>query len=120
MKCHYTYDKEVGKVLIPGCWAAALSGDIEDCTCFPNRTTLADSSLPSEAIYVSSDLAKLLPKKDDNSVEIFYKNKSIPVHEHPLLDKNSIIAVGSIARQLIKTLKEKLQNEQTIQRQSNL
>lgn len=32
-KCHYIYDNEVGKVLIPECWAVVLSGDIRDCTC---------------------------------------------------------------------------------------
>ncbi len=33
MKCYYTYDVEVGKVLIPGCLAVAHSGDRTDCTC---------------------------------------------------------------------------------------
>lgn len=33
MKCHYTHDKEVGKVLIPGCMAVANSNDINDCCC---------------------------------------------------------------------------------------
>lgn len=33
MKCHYIVDKIAGRVLIPGCMAAAVSGDIEQCTC---------------------------------------------------------------------------------------
>ena len=33
MKCHYVYDKEVGRVLIPGCWSVVMSNDIKDCTC---------------------------------------------------------------------------------------
>lgn len=33
MKCHYIYDKTVGKVLIPGCWSVVMSDDIKDCTC---------------------------------------------------------------------------------------
>lgn len=41
MKCHYTYDPEVGKVLIPGCWAVVHSGDMEDCTCRTEPTTQA-------------------------------------------------------------------------------
>ena len=38
MRCHYVYDKEAGKVLIPGCWGTALSNDIGDCSC-PAYTT---------------------------------------------------------------------------------
>ena len=33
MKCHYVFDKDVGKVLIPGCWSVVMSNDIKDCTC---------------------------------------------------------------------------------------
>lgn len=33
MKCHYEKIKGVGKVLIPGCIAVAVSNDIERCTC---------------------------------------------------------------------------------------
>ena len=29
MKCHYVYDKEVGRVLIPGCWSVVMSNDIK-------------------------------------------------------------------------------------------
>ncbi len=40
MKCHYKNINGVGKVLIPGCMAVAVSQDIEDCTCKP--TTIMD------------------------------------------------------------------------------
>jgi hypothetical protein len=33
MKCHYINAPGVGMVLIPGCWGAALSGDLAHCTC---------------------------------------------------------------------------------------
>ena len=33
MKCHYEKIKGVGKVLIPGCMAVAVSNDMERCTC---------------------------------------------------------------------------------------
>jgi hypothetical protein len=33
MKCHYTYDKEFGRVLIPGCWDVIITNDMELCTC---------------------------------------------------------------------------------------
>jgi hypothetical protein len=35
-KCYYTYDKQAGKVLIPHCWAAAISNDMAKCTCKRN------------------------------------------------------------------------------------
>jgi hypothetical protein len=37
MKCHYTYDKEAGKVLIPGCMAVAVHGSMSYCTCRPEK-----------------------------------------------------------------------------------
>ena len=39
MRCHYENIRGVGKVLIPGCMAVAVSGDIDRCTC--HRTTVA-------------------------------------------------------------------------------
>ena len=31
-RCHYIFDKEVGRILIPGCMGAAVYGK-EGCTC---------------------------------------------------------------------------------------
>ena len=33
MRCYFTFDKELGRVLIPGCWSVVHSYDITDCTC---------------------------------------------------------------------------------------
>ena len=41
MKCHYENIKGVGKVLIPGCMAVAVSGDIQDCICHRKTQTFA-------------------------------------------------------------------------------
>ena len=41
MRCHYEHIKGVGKVLIPGCDAVAISGDIRDCTCHCEPQTFA-------------------------------------------------------------------------------
>lgn len=41
MRCHYEHIKGVGKVLIPGCTAVAISGDIRDCTCHCEPQTFA-------------------------------------------------------------------------------
>lgn len=32
-KCHYITVRDVGRVLIPGCMAVAVSGDMSRCTC---------------------------------------------------------------------------------------
>ena len=32
-KCHYITARGVGRVLIPGCMAVAVSGDLSQCTC---------------------------------------------------------------------------------------
>ncbi len=32
-QCHYIRVRGVGRVLIPGCMAVAVSGDIDRCTC---------------------------------------------------------------------------------------
>ena len=34
-KCHYIWDKEVGKVLIPGCWSVVHTNDMSQCCCRP-------------------------------------------------------------------------------------
>ena len=38
MKCHYIYTEHGEKVLIPGCMAVAVSGDMQDCTCRSEKT----------------------------------------------------------------------------------
>jgi len=32
-KCHYIYDKEAGRVLIPGCYSMLHTEDMINCTC---------------------------------------------------------------------------------------
>lgn len=39
MKCHYTYDKVAGKVLIPGCAGVVLNDDMKYCTCRDSTET---------------------------------------------------------------------------------
>lgn len=41
VSCYYTNDKKAGRVLIPGCWAAAIHGK-EFCTCKPGQPTRVD------------------------------------------------------------------------------
>lgn len=59
MKCHYVYDKEVGKVLIPGCWSVIHSDDMRDCTCRGDSESFAqfekkeyNKKLNEQAAYI--------------------------------------------------------------------
>lgn len=38
MKCHYIYDKKLGKILIPGCISVSISNDMSRCTCINEIT----------------------------------------------------------------------------------
>lgn len=44
MRCHYENVEGVGKVLIPGCMAVAVTNDIDMCTCAP--TTIRQFEAP--------------------------------------------------------------------------
>lgn len=48
-KCHYIYDNEIGKVLIPECWSVVLSGDIRDCTCSSGNNDLTFAQFERES-----------------------------------------------------------------------
>lgn len=80
MKCHYIYTEEGEKVLIPGCMAVAVSGDIEDCTC-RSKKTFAEfereeynkaikalreeiKDLESENVYLNRIIKKLTKSND--------------------------------------------------------
>lgn len=64
MKCHYENIKGVGKVLIPGCMAVAVSGDIEDCTCHP--TTIRQFETPKYKEYVEELKKRIRELEDEN------------------------------------------------------
>lgn len=37
MRCYFTNDSIAGRVLIPGCWGAAVYQDLSYCTCPPRN-----------------------------------------------------------------------------------
>lgn len=72
MRCHYIYDKEAGKVLIPGCWSVALSGRMKDCNC---RTQLSPKQFEKKEY---NDMIKEKNIEIKNlEKEIFYLNRII-------------------------------------------
>lgn len=42
MRCHYIYDKEIGKVHIPGCWGSVIHGP-DHCSCYPKKEPSEES-----------------------------------------------------------------------------
>lgn len=43
-KCHYVYDKDAGRVLIPMCWEVVNSNDMSLCSCRKVKSTVYDFS----------------------------------------------------------------------------
>ena len=62
-KCHYIYDKQAGKVLIPCCWAVVLSNDIRDCTCRNEDLTFTQFERERYNKELERSLLKLLRTK---------------------------------------------------------
>lgn len=64
MKCHYENIEGVGKVLIPGCMAVAVSGDIERCTCQP--TTIRQFETPKYKEHVEELKKRIRELEEEN------------------------------------------------------
>ncbi len=69
MKGHYENIENVGKVLIPGCMAVAVSGDIERCTCHP--TTIRQFETPKYKEHVEELTKRIRGLEEEND---FYAN----------------------------------------------
>ena len=69
MKCHYENVVGVGKVLIPGCMAVAVSGDIDRCTCHP--TTIRQFETPKYKEHVEELRKRIRELEKEND---FYAN----------------------------------------------
>lgn len=41
-KCHYVYDEQAGKVLIPGCYSMLHTDDMSRCTCRDRTDTFKE------------------------------------------------------------------------------
>ena len=66
MRCHYEHIKGVEKVLIPGCDAVAISGDIRDCICHREPQTFAEFERQSYNQEVKRLKAKIKELEDEN------------------------------------------------------
>lgn len=83
MKCHYINVKGVGKVLIPGCMAVAVSGDIEDCICHPTTFASFEKEKYQQEVERMKKIIKDLEEENDfyakvladNEIENHYEKK---------------------------------------------
>lgn len=68
MRCHYIYDKDAGRVWIPGCWGGLYGPD--GCTC--------SSTLPEfEKKLYNEKLAELNKENKELQKEVFRLNRII-------------------------------------------
>lgn len=75
MKCHYENVKGVGKVLIPGCMAVAVSGDIDRCTCHPTTIRQFETPKYKEHIKELEKRIRELEEENDFYAKVLSENQ---------------------------------------------
>lgn len=75
MKCHYENIEGVGKVLIPGCMAVAVSGDIERCTCHPTTIRQFETTKYKEHVEELKKRIRELEEENDYYASVLAENE---------------------------------------------
>ena len=75
MKCHYENIKGVGKVLIPGCMAVAVTGDIDRCTCHPTRFSSFEKESYQKEVQRLKTIIKDLEEENDFYAKVLEENE---------------------------------------------
>lgn len=75
MECHYENIEGVGKVLIPGCMAVAVSGDIDRCTCQPTRFASFEKELYQKEVQCLKTIIKGLEEENDFYAKVLSENE---------------------------------------------
>ena len=75
MKCHYENIEGVGKVLIPGCMAVAVSQDIEDCTCHPTTIRQFETQRYKEHVEELKKRIRELEEENDFYAKVLEENE---------------------------------------------
>ena len=75
MKCHYENVMGVGKVLIPGCMAVAVTGDIDRCTCHPTRFASFEKEKYKEEVERLKKIIKDLEEENDFYAKVLAENE---------------------------------------------
>ena len=74
MRCHYIKVKEVGRVLIPGCMAVAVTGDIERCTCHPTTYKSFEREDYNREVKRLKGIIQELEKENERLLRILERN----------------------------------------------
>jgi hypothetical protein len=75
MRCHYENIKGVGKVLIPGCMAVAVSGDIDRCTCMPTTIRQFETPKYKKEVERLKGIIRRLEEENDYYADILERNQ---------------------------------------------
>lgn len=75
MKCHYENVEGVGKVLIPGCMAVAVSGDIDRCTCHPTTIRQFETPKYKEHLEELKNRIRELEEENDFYAKVLSENQ---------------------------------------------
>lgn len=75
MKCHYQNVEGVGKVLIPGCMAVAVTGDIERCTCHPTSYASFEKEKYQKEVERLKKIIKDLEEENDFYAKVLEENE---------------------------------------------
>ena len=75
MRCHIEKIEGFEKVLIPGCMAVAVPGDIERCTCHPTTIRQFETPKYKEHVKELEKTIRSLEKENEYCRELLIKNK---------------------------------------------
>jgi hypothetical protein len=75
VKCHYENVKGVGKVLIPGCMAVAVTGDIDRCTCHPTTFASFEKEKYQQEVKRLKKIIKDLEEENDFYAKVLAENE---------------------------------------------
>lgn len=74
MRCHYIKVEGVGKVLIPGCMAVAVTGDIDRCTCHPTTFSSFEKEKYTKEVERLKRIIQDLEKENEYLLQILERN----------------------------------------------
>lgn len=75
MKCHYENIDGVGKVLIPGCMAVAVTGDIDRCTCQPTSFAGFERESYRKEVERLKTIIRELEEENDYYAKVLSENR---------------------------------------------
>jgi len=74
MRCHYENVEGVGRVLIPGCMAVAVTNDIERCTCHATTFESFEREKYQKEVERLKGIIKELEKENEYYAQLLESN----------------------------------------------